>query len=186
MSIVLRYNTISNITTGYVLLGPRISSEIESVLDTIASEFPKFSHPLLVPILMTEFTSGDLLKELTTIHLSLATIEGQTGYGDWSAAQVQISRKTCEALARELGRLSCRFAFHDVAIQCTTMVNEFTLKEIASMKDYLPAGRIQELESLTASLKNRAEILSSSLKHLQMFGGISQRMQVQQNVVSEK
>ena len=184
ISTVLKYDSASNITVGYILLGPRIFGEAEALRNAIISEFPSFSHPLLVPVVVTEFSATDLLKELTAVHQLLADVESATGYGDWKSAPFPISRKKCQQLAHDLGRSSCRFAFLEVAVQCTATVNDFTLQEIDGMKDYIAASRLRKLKGLNSSLKNRAEFLSNNLKHMQMFGGLSQRMQAMQNVVS--
>jgi hypothetical protein len=81
ISAVINYNSDSNITRGYILMGPRIP--IKKVCDEILSQFPYFSHPLLIPTLLVELTAADLMSELYHIHHSLASVENKTRFGDW-------------------------------------------------------------------------------------------------------
>ena len=80
-SAVLNYNSKSNSTVGYVLIGPRLS--VEDICRELGSQFPRFSHPLVVPTVLLEFTSADLMKELQSIHWCLAKSEEKTRFGDW-------------------------------------------------------------------------------------------------------
>lgn len=183
ISAVLNYDSNSNITVGYILLGPDISAE--GVKTAIRSQFANFSHPLLIPTLMAELAAADLMKKLASVHSELASIENKTGFGDWGAAAAKDpASQDYRQLARDLGALDCRFAFLEVAVQCTMMVNEFTLQEMHLMKNYIPTSRLRHLKGITTDLNNRAEFLSSNLRHMQAFGGIGQRMRAQQNVVS--
>lgn len=89
-------------------------------------------------------------------------------------------------LARILGFLSCRFAFMNVAVQCSLSMVEFTLQEMDLMKDYTASANRRRLDGImnNAGLRHRVEFLASNLRHIAMFGAIGQRMQTQQNVVS--
>lgn len=187
ISAVLKYDSNSNITVGYILLGPDISEE--EVKTAIKSQFANFSHPLLIPTLMAELTAKNLMKRLDRVHSDLAKIEGKTGFGDWETAVAEPtfsshSQGDYQRWAHELGVLGCRFAFLEVAVQCTMVVNEFTLQEMHLMRNYIPASRLRSLKDISSNLKNRVEFLSINLRHMQAFGAINQRMQAQQNVVS--
>ncbi|KAF8336171.1 hypothetical protein F5887DRAFT_575887 [Amanita rubescens] len=184
ISTVLKYDSAANVTTGYALLGPRIS--LENLGSKICSQFPAFPHPLLVPTVLIELTATDLMRELYHINRLLTQSECKTQSGDWeiqdslanadlksaqahhpgallapedsywhdeTASEMQkepsywkdMSRemKKCEdnhQLARILGFLSCRFAFMNVAVQCSLSMVEFTLQEIDFMKDYTSIG----------------------------------------------
>lgn len=187
ISAVLKYDSNSNITVGYILLGPDISEE--EVKTAIKSQFANFSHPLLIPTLMAELTAKDLMRKLDSVHSELASIELKTGFGDWETAVAERTfsndrQDDYQRWARGLGVLGCRFAFLEVAVQCTMVVNEFTLQEMHLMRNYVPASRLRSLKDISSNLKNRFEFLSTNLRHMQAFGAINQRMQTQQNVVS--
>lgn len=168
---------------GYILVGPDISTE--DVRVAIETQFAHFSHPLIIPILLSELTAINLMGKLNLVHTDLANIEDETGFGDWGAksTEKELSSQNYRKLARDLGKLDSRFAFIDVAIQCTTMVAEFTKREIDSMKCYIPPSKFHSLKGIIPSLSDRAEALSSNLKHMQAFAGISLRVRAQQNVV---
>ena len=87
-------------------------------------------------------------------------------------------------LARNLGALNSRFAFIEVAIRCTLMATDFTKQEIRALKDYVPTGNALPPEDVANNLSERIDFLASNLKHMQVFGGITQRINAQQNVVS--
>jgi len=81
ISTVIKYDSTTNITTGYVLLGPRIS--LEAACAQICSQFPQFSHPLIVPTVLGELTACDLMRELYHINRLLTVSEYKTRSGDW-------------------------------------------------------------------------------------------------------
>jgi hypothetical protein len=132
---------------------------------------------------MGELTAQDLMRKLSMIHKDLAIIENQTGYGDWKGQVGDATKHDCRAMARELGALSSRFAFVDVAIQCIITSAKFTLQEIDHMEHYLPENRSRQLCALGKSVKGRLHFLLSNLEHMKLFAGINHRMQAQQNVV---
>ncbi|KAF8732425.1 hypothetical protein AX14_004379 [Amanita brunnescens Koide BX004] len=81
ISTVLKYDSAANVTTGYALLGPRIS--LENLGARICSQFPAFPHPLLVPTVLIELTATDLMRELYHINRLLTQSEYKTQSGDW-------------------------------------------------------------------------------------------------------
>jgi hypothetical protein len=90
-------------------------------------------------------------------------------------------------LARLLGSLNCRFAFMNVAVRCSISMAEFTLREMDHMKTYaVTPARFRHLAEITNAecLRHRVELLLSNLQHMDLFAGIDQRMQAQQNIVS--
>ena len=89
-------------------------------------------------------------------------------------------------LARLLGSLNCRFAFMNVAVRCSISMAEFTLREMDHMKAYaVTPARFRHLAKVTNAecLRHRVELLLSNLQHMDVFAGINQRMQAQQNIV---
>ncbi len=56
---------------------------MKKVCDEIMSQFPHFSHPLLIPTVLIELTAADLMSELYHIHRLLAKAEDKTRFGDW-------------------------------------------------------------------------------------------------------
>ena len=166
---------------GYILLGPRISAD--EVYAAIISHFLSFPHPLVIPTTVAELTATDLLSEMTSVHLQLAKIEQDTGFGDWKDAQVEITRIKPQEWARQLGALTCRFVFLEAAVQCTAMATDFTMRELDSMNKYISTSRARSLDAVSFGLRGRGEFLSSNLRHLQMFASISKRLQAQQNFV---
>ena len=166
---------------GYILLGPRISAD--EAHTAIISNFLSFSHPLIILTTVAELTAADLLSQMTIVHLALAKIEQDTGFGDWKDAQVEITRMKPQEWARQLGALTCRFAFHEAAVQCTAMVTDFTMRELDHMNSYIYNRRVRSLDMVRSSLRGRILFLSSNLAHLQMFASISKRLQAQQNFV---
>ena len=181
ISAVIKYDTETNITVGYILLGPRISAD--EVHAAIISHFLSFPHPLVIPTTIAELTAADLLSEMTLVHLGLAKIEQDTGFGDWKDAQVEITRMKPPEWARQLGALTCRFVFLEAAVQCTAMATDFTIRELDLMNKYISTSKARSLETVSSSLRGRIEFLSSNLAHLQMFASISKRLQAQQNFV---
>lgn len=81
ISTVLKYDSAANITTGYALLGPRIS--LEDLCTKLRSQFPAFAHPLLVSAVLLELTATDLMRELYHINRLLTASEYKTQSGDW-------------------------------------------------------------------------------------------------------
>ena len=81
ISTVLKYDSAANVTTGYALLGPRIS--LENLGTRICSQFPAFPHPLLIPTVLIELTATDLMRELYHINRLLTQSEYKTQSGDW-------------------------------------------------------------------------------------------------------
>jgi hypothetical protein len=64
---------------------------------------------------------------------------------------------------------------------------EFTLREMDHMKAYaVTPARFSHLVKITNAecLGHRVELLLSNLQHMDVFAGIDQRMQAQQNIVS--
>ena len=181
ISAVIKYDSERNITVGYILLGPRISAD--EVHAAIISHFLSFPHPLVIPITVAELTATDLLSEMTSVHLGLAKIEQDTGFGDWKNAQIEITRMKPQEWARQLGALTCRFVFLEAAVQCTAMATDFTMRELDSMNKYISISRARSLDAVSSGLRGRVEFLSSNLRHLQMFASISKRLQAQQNFV---
>jgi hypothetical protein len=158
---------------------------MDSVKKAITSQFPVLSLPLLIPVLIAEVTAETVMGKLSAIHAELAKIEVNTGFGDWrSRPEEDISHKDYRKIWLDLAALDNRFAFLDVAVGSTLMVTQFTIQEIQSMKNYISPAKFRQLGSMVAHLSDRAEVLSSNLKHMQRFGGLSQRMRAQQNVVS--
>ena len=181
ISAVIRYDSERNITIGYILLGPRISAN--EVHEAIISHFRSFPQPLVIPTTIAELTATDLLSEMTLVHLGLAKIEQDTGFGDWKNATVGITRMKPQEWARQLGALTCRFVFLEAAVQCTSMAADFTMRELASMSKYISTSRASSLDTVGSNLRGRVEFLSSNLAHLQIFASISKRLQAQQNFV---
>jgi hypothetical protein len=116
--------------------------------------------------------------------------KGESGY--WQA--VSHAMDGCHDmhdLSVLLGSLNCRFAFMDVAVRCSVEMTNFVLRELSQdpTADSDPAGSEHESSQRTKSqwnnapLKNRVELLASTLNHMVMFGAIQQRMQAQQNTV---
>ena len=170
-------------TAGYVLLGPYI--DVDDVTHAIRSQFPLCSHPLLIPTILTEIMAADLMDKLTAVHADLANIENKTGFGDWrSSVGGEPLAQDYRGLSRTLGALNNRFAWIHGALQCATMTADFRRQEILAMKSYVEDSNLRPLESVKLSLLERIEVLSSNLKHMQLFAGISQRLNVQQDVVS--
>ncbi|RYP76693.1 hypothetical protein DL771_001615 [Monosporascus sp. 5C6A] len=81
ISTVLKYDSTTNTTTGYALLGPRIS--LKDLCTRIRSQFSQFAHPLLVPTVLVELTATDLMRELYHINRLLTASEYKTRSGDW-------------------------------------------------------------------------------------------------------
>ncbi|KAK6537447.1 hypothetical protein TWF694_011633 [Orbilia ellipsospora] len=81
VSAILRWDSATNFTYGYLLLGPRIS--LRKVAADLVSQFPSFAHPLFVPTYLGECTANDLMLELHHIHSALAMAERRTRFGDW-------------------------------------------------------------------------------------------------------
>ncbi|KAH8670661.1 hypothetical protein BGZ61DRAFT_483009 [Ilyonectria robusta] len=81
ISTVLKYDSFTNITSGYALLGPRIS--LEALCTQIRSQFAQFAHPLLVPTVLIELTATDLMRELYHVNRLLTASEYKTRSGDW-------------------------------------------------------------------------------------------------------
>jgi hypothetical protein len=157
---------------------------MDSIKKAVASQFPSFSFPLLIPVLIAEVTAETIMGKLSVIHAELAQIEDKTGFGDWgSKPDGDISHKDYRKLAGDLGALESRFDFLDSAVGCTVMTIEFTIQEIQSMKSYMPPAKFRQMKNIIASLNDRAEMMLSNLKHMQLFGGLSQRIRAQQNVV---
>jgi hypothetical protein len=152
----------------------------------IESAFTQFSHPLLVPVLMAEVTTRDLMRKLLGVHDDLTEFEVRTGFGDWGqqAAGGNTGGTTFRRLSHDLGTLGHRFLFLEVAVQCTLEMNELTLQKLNLMKNLIPEPRLKSLEGAAARLRERAEFLSNNLKHMRLFGGLSKRLQAQQNIVS--
>ena len=137
----------------------------------------------MIPTTIAELTATDLLSEMTLVHLGLAKIEQDTGFGDWKDTQVENTRMKPQEWARQLGALTCRFVFLEAAVQCTAMATDFTMRELDSMNNYISTSRAKPLDTVSSSLRGRIEFLSSNLAHLQMFASISKRLQAQQNFV---
>ncbi|KAH7014874.1 hypothetical protein EDB80DRAFT_889168 [Ilyonectria destructans] len=77
---ILKYDSTTNITSGYALLGPRIS--LETLCTQIRSQFAQFAHPLLVPTVLIELTATDLMRELYHVNRLLTASEYKTRSGD--------------------------------------------------------------------------------------------------------
>ncbi|KAF3937068.1 hypothetical protein ABW19_dt0203351 [Dactylella cylindrospora] len=259
VSAILRWNSTTNFTLGYLLLGPRIS--MQKVAADLVSQFPSFAHPLFVPTYLGECTAADLMRELHQIHSMLARAERRTRFGDWELQDtasemaapddgneeygdekasmtkmamttvtkmpvatatsmkpmdesgdsdsedeeaVVVDRKnesrywttmrkamdSCgqnyHVLSRILGTLSCRFAFMDVAVECSIAGVEATRREMEKMHEYCgSSARLRQLNVIMNSdcLGHRIDLLLSNLKHIKKFGAIGQRMQVQRDVL---
>lgn len=105
-------------------------------------------------------------------------------------AEMNKEMKECNdnyQLARILAWLSCRFAFMEVAVECSTSMADFTLQELDQETFYVPAASRRKLNSVMDDadcLKDRIRLLQSNLKHVALFGAIKPRMQAQQTMAS--
>ncbi|KAK3934432.1 hypothetical protein QBC46DRAFT_399813 [Diplogelasinospora grovesii] len=184
VSIVFRYDTLSNITTGYVLHGKRVS--VGDIIGAIEAQFPSFGHPLLLPTIVVELVAASLFSGLVQIHNELANVEGKTGFSTWANAPDSEMTEGYHQLARQLGSLNCHFAFVNNTVRSMLFMAAFTLKQLELMGEYHASPeRYRQVESLGNSrrLKQRVELVESHLRQLETFDAIRDRMQAQQNVL---
>ncbi|PGH28235.1 hypothetical protein AJ80_00126 [Polytolypa hystricis UAMH7299] len=166
----------------YILMGPRLS--IEDVKAAIQSQFASSCHPLLIPVLLAELAATELMYKIEDLHVILSDIEIETGFGDCAYSKtMDMSRFTYHQLARWLAVLGCKFASVDSGIQGTIMMNDFTVREIKSMKDNISDVRFRALKDSAPDLIDRLDFLTSNLRHIQIYAGVNRRIQAQQNGV---
>ena len=180
----LRYDPEHNLTIGYVILGPYI--ELEDFRKAVELQFVHITHPLLIPILLTELGTQFRVKRLIEIHMDLRIIEEQSGFGAWTVTRPVkgSSSQNYREWAREIGTLDSRCAFIEADVQSSLLRVDFTMKEIQAMRDYIPAEKFQKLKGAAIKLVNRVEFLESNLRHMLVYGGTSKRLRAQQNVVN--
>jgi len=176
-SFVITHDSVSNVTTGYVLFGPKLEEEIHDVFAAIQAQFPSYPHPLLVPTVLSEATAREVTEKLIQINLQLRDIEVITGFANW-ADRAADKTPDFPKLTRGLGELSFDSSLFDLAIRTTLFRTEFMLEELKSGKEADVVG------SLDNMMRQRVTFLKGRLEHLLLHGAIKDRLQAQQTVVS--
>jgi len=168
---------------GYILSGDGPPPFVHILHDIIA-QFPTDSHPMLIFLLVLESTVENISSNITSLEESLREIERKTGYSNHKRLEfVDASQLNYRVLAQDLGSQTCRWAIIGSLIQNSTMLLEFIQDQLTSTS-YLPSDCAEKLQRIGERLVERTKLTASTLKHLDIFGGVEGRLQAQQNVVS--
>jgi hypothetical protein len=167
-----------------MLSGDGLPSVI-GVLDSLTAQFAEYSHPILTFVLILEFMVENMASNLSSVEESLMHIERRTGYSNHKIMQpVDPSQLDYRRLAEDLGVQTCRFALIQSLIQDAMMLQEFIQEQLTSTS-YLPQSCVNRLQPACDRLMERSKLTTSTLKHLEIYGGVEKRLQAQQNVVSK-
>ena len=78
VSAVMKCDSETNTTVGYILFGPRIFAD--EALAAITSHFVSFIHPYSSSPRL-QLTATELSRKIALVHLELAKLEQDTGLG---------------------------------------------------------------------------------------------------------
>lgn len=159
-----------------------LHSDIHGALLAIPAQFQLCSHPLLVPLLMSEKILETYAWRRYAIDRGLATIEYATGYHNWGEEE-EASNADFQALARELGASAHDMASDRSGLLQLKSTHSFLLRELVSAKLWMPANKWPKYTPMTAMLQQRGEYTASNIDNLLECHGLEGRMQAQQNVV---
>ena len=176
---VLRYDPVTNITYGYLYLN--LSATTMKMLEMLPSQFVECSHPLLIPQTMYELTLQFTNSQLSDCDKGLANIEAKTGFGVRKATPEQIDY---QVLVRTLGEKQSWMLYSKATLLAVKFSFNFICQKLRSLNEDLAREYRERLETPAAVLNERAEYILSSLEHAEAYGGLEQRMQSQQTVVS--
>jgi len=122
-------------------------------------------------------------SNLGSVEDSLMHIERRTGYSNHKIMQpVDPSQLDYRRLAEDLGVQTCRFALIQSLIQDAMMLQDFIQEQLTSTS-YLPKSCVNRLQPACDRLMERSKLTTSTLKHLEIYGGVEKRLQAQQNVI---
>ncbi|KAK3990647.1 hypothetical protein QBC44DRAFT_358303 [Cladorrhinum sp. PSN332] len=173
-SIVIKSDSNSNITTGYVLYGG--STSPDKILSRIKDEFPSNPHPFLVPMILWENSASKIANSIASQFFAVSELERETGFGynhiRNNQADAGESSKAVDIADRikALGKSTGVVIATIFNLQALSQKVGFVLKEL------------QDDGSL--AMRQRAEFLKSALEEkLTECSMIEKRLQAQQTVI---
>ncbi len=150
---------------------------ITGVLDNITAQFAEYSHPILTFVLILEFMVENMSSNLSSVEENLMYIERRTGYSNHKIIRpMDPAQLDYRRLAEDLGVPTCRFALIQSLIQ-NAMLLQNSIPEQLTDTSYLPKSCVDRLQPACDRLMERSKLTRSTLKHLEIYGGVETRLQ---------
>ena len=165
---------MTDTTSGYIM------TRTSEALEELPFQYLKCKHPLLLPVLMIEISVEDLEEQIDECFEKLRHIEKQTGFGTEGTNYAS----DYQALVRDLGKMSSTFLYKQSALRKNLLRLNFFRDKLHYMDMNLPDHCKEKLSKHSISLQRRIEWITSSIEHMLLYGGIQERIQSQQTVVS--
>ncbi|KAH8816952.1 hypothetical protein F5884DRAFT_240788 [Xylogone sp. PMI_703] len=186
ISIILRYDPETNVSSGYMITNAQPNTPIEAFFDVFSPQFLVCSHPILLPILTIEGLLECAMVDIEEIFQRLIDIEKQTGFSDYEKdSEDEIDY---QQVVRRLGELNSYYAANTSALLTFLGSTKILQRKLMQMDGKLCKNEDKD-ESLekpvkySTGLRDRIEYLISSVEQALLYGNLQVRLQAQQQVV---
>ncbi|KAL4792685.1 hypothetical protein BDV19DRAFT_368253 [Aspergillus venezuelensis] len=190
----LRYDPKTNITRGImyydtILLQNSITDEkphnplLASQFQNLMFEFETCPHPLLLPLVATEFTVDRNVEYLERFQTTLEQMEGATGYG--LLAENQAVLPDYRVLVKNLSRARSGVHLAMATLRSTQWCAEYIVRKLPFVEGrFTPETRDRLGNGVAARmLQERAEFMISTISHSLLRGGVKERLEGQHSTL---
>jgi hypothetical protein len=184
ISTVISYNPTTNITSGYILY--TTDFDMTDLIPKIAQQYSDFSHPLIIPLLMTELMIDYLTSEVVLVDQKLEELEIKTRKLEREDRnQTNISNHAdYRPLAFDLGEQASNFAHLKARVETAISSQEFLLMQMKWMEEMRMRKEYAKLDDSGPLIQDRIMYTLENLKQMLQYRGIENRLQAHQNYVS--
>jgi hypothetical protein len=183
ISTVISYNPTTNITSGYILY--TTDFDMTDLIPKIAQQYFDFSHPLIIPLLMTELMIDYLTSEVVLVDQKLEELEIKTRKLEREDRnQTNISNHAdYRPLAFDLGEQASNFAHLKARVETAISSQEFLLIQMKWMEEMRMRKEYAKLDDSGPLIQDRIMYTLENLKQMLQYRGIENRLQAHQNYV---
>ncbi|KAL4947305.1 hypothetical protein BDW69DRAFT_199759 [Aspergillus filifer] len=194
VSTFIRYDPQANITRGImyydsIILQHEITENkphnplLSSQFQKLMFEFEMCPHPLLLPLVATEFTVDRNIEYLERFQTTLEQMEGATGYG--LLAENQAVLPDYRVLVKDLSRARSGVHLAMATLRSTQWCTEYIAKRLSFVEGrFTPETRGRLGNGVAARmLQERAEFMVSTILHASLRGGVKERLEGQHSTL---
>lgn len=183
ISVVVRYDPKTNTSVGYSISTP--GTPVHQALLRIPSQFERYSHPFLIPILAVEITLGTIIvRDLGRHSTLLNDIEMKTAFNNYHDKDTpKVEGRDYHHILKRLGDVTTAHIYSRAALQNAKSCNTFLLEQLDNLASWLHDARLTELSDSTAALRERAKYNASNIANAEVYMGTEKRLELQRSVV---
>ncbi|KAK4232021.1 hypothetical protein QBC38DRAFT_464135 [Podospora fimiseda] len=180
---LMKHESVSNITMAYVGLPvgtyPNRSFRLDKIIKTIMSQFARYPHRLLLPLILFEGATSNIVTYQDSCSQQLWRIESATGFAGWGelGAKDIDARLNLTKLIENIGATRHGMASINIALGITQIRVDFLLKDLSLDGG---GGGFSSVQSL---MGQRLEFLKRRLEHLKFHRALKDRADAQQTVI---